>query len=73
MIITGYKNILSIDEGFDSGFVFPSAAYNVTKGDIVVAVANDKINNKIKGYEIIKLCGQYPTNPHQIRRIHSMG
>ena len=52
MIITGYKDILSIDEGFDSGFVFPSAAYNVTKGDIVVVVANDEINNKIKGYVI---------------------
>ena len=49
-----YKNKEAINEGFDSGQVFPSAKYNVKNGDLVIVVANDDENNLIEGYVIEK-------------------
>ena len=49
-----YKNKEAINEGFDSGQVFPSRHYNVKNGDLVIVVANDKENNSIEGYVMEK-------------------
>ena len=50
MKFLSYKDVLSIEEGFDSGFVFPSAPCKVHKGEKIVVVANG--NNSIEGYVI---------------------
>ena len=44
------KNVQSIQEGFDSGHVFPSAACKVRKGEKIVVVANGE--GSIEGYVI---------------------
>jgi len=54
MRMLSYKNKEAINEGFDSGQVFPSAKYNVKNGDLVIVVANDDVNNLIEGYVIEK-------------------
>jgi hypothetical protein len=54
MRMLSYKNKEAINEGFDSGQVFPSAKYNVNNGDLVIVVANDDENNLIEGYVIEK-------------------
>ena len=50
VIVTGYMDTLSVDEGFDAGVVFPSTKYSVNVGDMVVAVANTK--NGVEGMMI---------------------
>ena len=50
VIVTGYMDTLSVDEGFDAGVVFPSTKYIVNVWDMVVAVANTK--NGVEGMMI---------------------